>query len=124
MHHVHVSRCGPSLYQTTACLTLSQDLSLESHRPHKIMVDVGILLIFAFAVINLLACLVIYLLSMNRARAHEFGNTIKTSEKIMYEAPLALRRNMCTQYPVNYTWWRAAPRFLPISDTEHGAWVV
>ena len=33
------------------------------------------------------------------------------------------KRSVHTQSQVKYTWWYASPRFQPLADREHGAWV-
>ena len=33
------------------------------------------------------------------------------------------QRSVQTQSQVKHTWWRISPRFLPLGEREHGAWV-
>ena len=33
-------------------------------------------------------------------------------------------RTMSTQSQVKYSWWYVSPRFQPLTEREHGAWIV
>ncbi len=39
------------------------------------------------------------------------------------QTPKIVRRNMMTQSQVRYGWGRVDPRFIPLPDGDHGAWL-
>ena len=69
-----------------------------------------------------------YLVEISREMATEAsmsGSLVKDSESQTTDTSVdtrPARREMMTQAPVHYTWWRQSPRFLPTVEASHGAW--
>ena len=108
---------------TDTCLTGNCDLEFYAKsNPTKASNPDSSMMMVCVMLFLMLLCVFIGCVGGWRLRGWWGGFAVKKEKAIRAPAPKKQVRAMMVQAQTRYAWDRAEPRFVPLSEREHGAW--